>query len=173
MPALLLFLVATQLQSLLSLLHWAVALYDCVRYRQWGLLPEQFLTAAYLVDLTENVSKAQLLNLLFYKGNGVPYGTPDYTISSETGKNWTLGATTTLGDGLVGFLDVLDKNHCYKYIQHEGVWPHPMPGPVPHRKTALFVLCTLLLLSVLWILRWMWRAFCIYLAYQLYLWKNN
>lgn len=167
MPALALFLLATQLQSLLNSLHWAVVLYDCVRYRQWGLLPEQFLAAAYMVDLTENVSKAQLLNLLFVKRNGLHYGHKWETISSKTGKNWTLKRATLMGEGLVWTLDKLDPDHCYKHITPQP-WPYPKPAPVKAWKGWLFVVCTALLLTVLWSLRWLWRAGVVYVAWKLY-----
>ena len=108
---------------------------------------ELFLRAAYEVDVLANYLYAPMLNAYFIRRGGYHFGKYRETISSALGKNWTQGTLTTVGLGLVGLLNALDRSHCYRYI--EGEWPAlPEPPRVPRWKTQLFLLLTGVLMGL-------------------------
>lgn len=135
-----------------ALIHTIV---DAIRFRSWSKLIESTGTAAYQLDIFGNVAYAPLLNAYFIREGGYHFGVKDETVSSALGKNWTLGSLTWLGEGCVGMLNLLDRDHCYKYII--GSWHLPKPGRIAAWKTLVFsvilaVIVTLILKGFLFIL---------------------
>jgi len=89
----------------------------------WKYIDSSFYRAAIAEDVYANIAYATMLNDLFIKHGGWLYGYRDETISSVTGKNWTLNKLAFLGKGLAGTLNLIDfknwKNggHCWVSIQ--------------------------------------------------------
>lgn len=121
-----------------AIIHTAV---DLIRVRGfWGNLRDQLLSAAHTVDILANVIFAPFLNAYFLKKGGYAFGQPAETISSALGKNWVQGTLTHVGLGLVGLLNWIDKEHCWKYIQVPFPLPPQKPDEPAFYKVVMFLL---------------------------------
>jgi hypothetical protein len=125
----------------LALIHTII---DQIRYGSRSRLADSFHQGAYALDVYANVTYPSFLNAWFLKKGGYHFGAEDETISSALGKNWTLGRLSVIAQGCVGLLNLVDRDHCFKYIK--GNWNHPKPAPVAAWKTLLFT--TLLVIVV-------------------------
>jgi hypothetical protein len=84
---------------------------DGIRYGDfWKRINETFLDAAYAEDVYGNTTFRSLLNALFTQKGGYLYGHKKETVSSATGKGQVLEKQTILGEGLAGFLAMLQIN---------------------------------------------------------------
>lgn len=121
----------------------AMNLVDAVRYPRPGRFATSFLTGGRGLDVFANETYSSLWNGLFLDNGGYYFGKQGETLSSALGKNWTFGTLTWLGLGCVGFLGVLDRDHCYKSI--EGHWTLPRPeARIPWINTAVFGILALI-----------------------------
>lgn len=140
-----LFAFAVLLCSGLAVAALVSTIVDTIRYKdRRGRLADSFFEGAYALDVYGNTAYPSLLNALFLKKGCYHFGQREETCSSVLGKNWTQQTLTWLGLGCVGFLNLVDRDHCYKYIK--GKWDLPKPGRIPWHLTAIF---TLILLAVL------------------------
>lgn len=156
-PLFLLSVVLTLVLSLVGLVHTIVG---AIRYKSgFRYVDTVFLRSARAVDVFGNVAFATFLNDLFIKKGGYHYGNEGETISSATGKNWILGELTFLGLGLAGTLNMLDKDHCWKYIEGDDrqlFRKMGYPGKVKWYYTVSFCICALALLGLLtWFHVWL------------------
>jgi len=71
-----------------------------------------FLNSAVSIDIMLNSLFSNMLNDYFIKRGGYYFGMQGETVSSALGKNYLLGKLTTLGKGLVGVLNLIQKDHC-------------------------------------------------------------
>jgi hypothetical protein len=131
----------------LALAAFVMTIVDAIRYKEKpGRLADSLFQGAYALDVFGNTAYPSLLNALFLKKGCYHFGARDETISSVLGKNWTLGTLTWLGLGCAGLLNLVDADHCYKYIQ--GYWDLQKPaGRIPWQLTAVFALILLLVLA--------------------------
>ncbi|MGB5699195.1 NUDIX hydrolase [Muriicola sp.] len=81
-------------------------------------LGEYLLKIAVSIDQLGNVLMQHLLNLLWIRKGGYPFGNRDETISSALGRNKKLGMLTFFGKGIDGFLDLIDPNHSLNSIDY-------------------------------------------------------
>lgn len=81
-------------------------------------LGEYLLKIAISIDQLGNVMMQHLLNLLWIKKGGYPFGNRDETISSALGRNKKLGMLTPFGRGIDSFLDTIDPNHSLNSIDY-------------------------------------------------------
>ncbi|NNJ88917.1 MAG: NUDIX domain-containing protein [Eudoraea sp.] len=81
-------------------------------------LGEYLLKIAVSIDQLGNVLMQHLLNLLWIKKGGYPFGNRDETISSALGRNKKLGMLTLFGKGIDSFLDTIDPNHSLNSIDY-------------------------------------------------------
>jgi hypothetical protein len=79
---------------------------------------EYLLKIAISIDQLGNVLMQYLLNVLWTKKQGYPFGNRDETISSALGRNKQLGTLTFLGRGIDSFLDAIDPNHSLNSIDY-------------------------------------------------------
>jgi ADP-ribose pyrophosphatase YjhB (NUDIX family) len=79
---------------------------------------EYLLKIAISVDQLGNVIMQHLLNALWIKKGGYPFGNRDETISSALGRNKKLGTLTGFGKAIDGFLDLIDPNHSLNSIDY-------------------------------------------------------
>lgn len=91
--------------------------------RRWKFsfkrLDEQLLSIATSIDASGNVVCKDLFNLCLIKKKGYLFGNRKETISSALGKNQLYGTLTWCGILIAGLLDIIDKNHCFKSIDHK------------------------------------------------------
>ena len=133
---------------------------DGLRYGDfWKRINETFLDAAYAEDVYGNTTFRSLLNALFTQKGGYLYGHKKETVSSATGKGQVLEKQTILGEGLAGFLAMIDRSHSYKSMEKDGYafngWHISEPAKVAWWKTALFMLCfAATLISTIWLEWW-------------------
>jgi hypothetical protein len=127
---------------------------DGIRYKDfWKRVNRTSNAAAFAIDVYCNVAYSSLLNAFFIKKGGYHYGAQGETVTSATGKNWTKGSLTIIGEGLTGTLNLIDRDHCYKYIM--GYWPTvEKPAPVALWKSTLFMLAFLCLFNLSMWLAW-------------------
>lgn len=109
--------------------------------------------AAFAIDVLCNVAYASLLNGFFIKKGGYHYGEQGETVTSATGKNWTMGTLTLIGEGLAGALNWIDKDHCFKYIMGPWIFKNK-PPKVVWWKTALFLLVFVVLFCIYAYIAW-------------------
>lgn len=115
----------------------AMNVVDAIRFPRPGRLRDSFLAGGRGLDIFANETYASLWNGLFLRKGGYHFGVRGETLSSALGKNWTLDTLTWIGLGCVGFLGMLDRDHCYKSI--EGEWKQPRPAnPVCWANTGVF-----------------------------------
>ena len=76
------------------------------------------LKIAISIDQLGNVLMQHLLNVLWVKKDGYPFGNRDETISSALGRNRKLGKLTLFGRGIDQFLDLIDPNHSLNSIDY-------------------------------------------------------
>ena len=81
-------------------------------------LGEYLLKIAVSIDQLGNVLMQHLLNLLWIRKGGYPFGNRDETISSALGRNKKLGMLTVFGKGIDRFLDAIDPNHTLNSIDY-------------------------------------------------------
>lgn len=112
---------------------------DGIRYKDlWKRLNRTSKAAAFAIDVYCNVAYCSLLNAYFIRKGGYHYGEQGETVTSATGKNWTKGTLTLIGEGLAGSLNWIEKDHCWKYIM--GDWLYNIKPPkVAWWKTWLFM----------------------------------
>ena len=79
---------------------------------------EYLLKIAVSVDQLGNVLMQHLLNLLWIRKGGYPFGNRDETISSALGRNKRLGMLTGFGKAIDRFLDTIDPNHSLNSIDY-------------------------------------------------------
>lgn len=139
---LLLRLVANILQIAFFLPATAHEIVDGIRYKDfWKRINRTSKAAAFAIDVYCNVSYSSLLNAFFIRKGGYHYGEQGETVTSATGKNWTMGTLTLIGEGLAGALNWIDRDHCWKYIMGDWTytkWPFSKPNKVAWWKTVLF-----------------------------------
>lgn len=82
------------------------------------------LQLAISIDQLGNVLMQHLLNALWLKKDGYPFGNRDETISSALGRNRQLGTLTPFGLAVDGFLDFIDPGHSLNSIDY-----YIEPGP--------------------------------------------
>ncbi|MGA9651951.1 hypothetical protein, partial [Pedobacter sp.] len=147
-----LFITAVFLSSVLApvaLLHTVVG---AIRYGgKYRYVDSAFLRGAKALDVFGNVAYATFLNDLFIQKGGYHYGNECETISSATGKNWVTGKLTWLGLGLAGTLNLIDKDHCWKYIDGDKDLFHAIgyPGKVKWYYTFSFISISVILFGFL------------------------
>lgn len=73
---------------------------------------------AFSVDMLGNVICADLFNMTLIKRGGYQFGQPKETISSAMGKNLKKNKLTQAGLALNWFLNLFEKDHALKSIQH-------------------------------------------------------
>jgi hypothetical protein len=153
-----LFLIALVLCSVLAVVALLHTIIGAIRYGgRFRYVDAAFMRGAKALDVFGNVAFATLLNDLFIKKGAYHYGYDGETISSATGKNWVLGKLSFLGKGLAGTLNMLDNDHCWKYIEGDQDLYHQIgyPGKVKWFYTASFCIVALILLSLLiWLHIW-------------------
>lgn len=81
-------------------------------------LGEFCLKIAISIDQLGNVLMQHLLNFLWIKKGGYPFGNRDETISSALGRNRVLGKLTFFGKLIDNFLDLIDPNHSLNSIDY-------------------------------------------------------
>jgi 8-oxo-dGTP diphosphatase len=79
---------------------------------------EYLLKIAISIDQLGNVLMQHLLNALWIKKQGYPFGNRDETISSALGRNKQLGTLTFYGQAIDKFLDTIDPNHSLNSIDY-------------------------------------------------------
>ncbi len=156
-----LFFVALVLCSVLSLVALLHTIAGAIRYGgKFCYINAAFLRGAKALDVFGNVAFATLLNDLFLSTGGHHYGYEGETISSATGKNWVTNKLNFLGKGLAGTLNLIDHDHCWKYIEGDKdifqLLGHP--GKVKWYYTISFIAITVVLLVLLCKFYW-WILF--------------
>lgn len=73
---------------------------------------------AVSIDQLGNVLMQHLLNLLWIRKDGYPFGNRDETISSVLGRNKKFGTLTVFGKGIDRILDTIDPNHTLDSIDY-------------------------------------------------------
>lgn len=129
---------------------------DQFRYGDKARLAESYYRGAYGLDVYANSTYASFFNAYFLAKGGYHFGADGETVSSALGKNWTKGTLTIMGEGCTGLLNLVDRDHCWKYIL--GPWAHVKPAPVRWWKILLFTL-VLLLILVLSLAFTVWAGF--------------
>ncbi len=81
-------------------------------------LGEYLLQLAISIDQLGNVLMQHLLNLLWKKPGGYPFGNRDETISSALGRNKREGTLTAFGRAVDALLDRIDPNHTLNSIDY-------------------------------------------------------
>lgn len=81
-------------------------------------LGEYLLQLAVSIDQLGNVLMQHLLNLLWKKPGGYPFGNRDETISSALGRNKREGTLTAFGRAIDALLDRIDPNHSLNSIDY-------------------------------------------------------
>jgi hypothetical protein len=74
---------------------------------------------AMSIDQLANKVCKELFNDILITKDGYKFGHIDETISSATGRNVLKGTLSPIGKGLNWILNVLDKDHCVKHIEHD------------------------------------------------------
>lgn len=129
-------------------------LVDGIRYKDlWKRINRTSKAAAFAIDVYCNVSYSSLLNAFFIRKGGYHYGEQGETVTSATGKNWTMGTLTLIGEGLAGALNWIDKDHCWKYIMGPWIFKN-QPQKVAWWKTGLFLLVFAILFCVYAFIAW-------------------
>jgi hypothetical protein len=139
---LILFIVAVALAILLSLPGLVHTIAGAIRWKgKYRYVDNAFSKGAEAIDVFGNMAFASFLNDWFLRKGGYHYGQGRETISSATGKNWVVGKLTFWGLGLAGFLNLVDKDHCWKYIEgnRTGYDLIGKPDPVKWYCTASFM----------------------------------
>ncbi len=155
----LLWVVSKLLAFCLSLPSFVHTVIDGLRFGNfWVRVNDIFFDSAYAEDVYGNTAYRSMLNALFIKRGGYHYGHRKESISSATGKSQVKQSLTTLGEGLAGFLALLDPEHSYKSIEDTGydfdatrIQP---PLPVAWWKTTYFILLFLAVLAATLSLWW-------------------
>ncbi len=88
---------------------------------------EYLLKIAISVDQLGNVLMQHLLNDLWVKKGGYPFGNRDETISSALGRNKKLGMLTPFGRAIDRFLDLIDPDHSLNSIDY---YVEPSPNVI-------------------------------------------
>lgn len=110
-------------------------------------LADSFFEGAYGLDVFANTTYPSFFNAYFLKKGGYHFGGSEETVSSALGKNWTMDKLTWMGEGCAGMLNLIDTDHCFKYIK--GSWKHPKPErSVEWWKTLLFTLVLTAILAL-------------------------
>jgi 8-oxo-dGTP pyrophosphatase MutT (NUDIX family) len=81
-------------------------------------LGEYLLQVAISIDQLGNVLMQHLLNGLWIKNGGYPFGNRDETISSALGRNKRNGTLTAFGRAIDALLDRIDPNHSLNSIDY-------------------------------------------------------
>ncbi len=79
---------------------------------------EYFLQIAISIDQLGNVLMQHLLNLLWIRQGGYPFGNRDETISSALGRNKRDGTLSVFGRWIDALLDRIDPNHSLNSIDY-------------------------------------------------------
>ncbi|QRQ99732.1 hypothetical protein [Dyadobacter sandarakinus] len=156
-----LFIVALPLVVVLSIPALLHTIAGAIRWKgEFRYVDRAFFNGARAIDIFGNVAYGSMLNDLFIKRGGYHYGQGSETISSATGKNWVLGKLTFLGMGLAGTLNLIDKDHCWKYIEGDRAQYDLLGKPkrVPIVYTLAFIITSIYLLYMLVRLFW-WITF--------------
>lgn len=118
MLSIILYLTALVLAALMALPALIHTIIGSIRWKGGiSYIKDAFMAGAHAIDVYGNVAYATLLNDYFIRKDGYHFGRTGETISSAVGKNWVGGTLTWLGLGLCGLLNLLDKDHCWKYIE--------------------------------------------------------
>lgn len=119
----LLALVALFFSSILFPIGLLFTLFKNLYKRRWKFsfkrLDEQLLSIATSIDASGNVVCKDLFNLALITKKGYLFGNRKETISSVLGKNQLEGTLSWCGIFISGLLDIIDKNHCFKSIDHK------------------------------------------------------
>lgn len=114
----LLFLISLVLLVITGPLGFLYGLFHNLFKRGLSGVGEYLLKIAISVDQLGNVLMQHLLNLLWIRKGGYPFGNRDETISSALGRNKKLGMLTGFGKFIDGFLDLIDPNHSLNSIDY-------------------------------------------------------
>ncbi|GGD55860.1 NUDIX hydrolase [Muriicola marianensis] len=114
----LLFLISLILLVITGPLGFLYGLFHSLFKRGLTGVGEYLLKIAISVDQLGNVLMQHLLNLLWIRKGGYPFGNRDETISSALGRNKKLGMLTGFGKFIDGFLDMIDPNHSLNSIDY-------------------------------------------------------
>lgn len=115
---LLLFLVSMVLLLITGPLGFIYGLFYSLFKKGFRGAGEYLLKIAVSIDQLGNVLMQHLLNALWIKKQGYPFGNRDETISSALGRNRQLGTLTFFGRAIDGFLDSIDPNHSLNSIDY-------------------------------------------------------
>jgi 8-oxo-dGTP diphosphatase len=80
--------------------------------------PDYPFSIAFSIDMLGNVVAGDLFNIILIKKGGYKFGRKKETISSAIGKNILLNKLTLAGRGLNTFLNLFEKHHALKSIDH-------------------------------------------------------
>lgn len=114
----LLFLISIFLLVLTGPFGFMYGLFHALFSRGLKGLGEYLLKIAISVDQLGNVLMQYLLNVVWIKKGGYPFGNRDETISSALGRNKRLGMLTAFGWVVDAFLDLIDPNHSLNSIDY-------------------------------------------------------
>ena len=115
---LLLFLISVLLLLITGPLGFIYGLLHGIFTRGLRGIGEYLLKIAISIDQLGNVIMQHLLNLLWVKKGGYPFGNRDETISSALGKNKAQGTLTAFGKLIDNILDLIDPNHSLNSIDY-------------------------------------------------------
>lgn len=114
----LLFFISLFLLLLTGPIGFVYGLFHALLHRGLKGLGEYLLKIAISIDQLGNVLMQYLLNVIWIKKGGYPFGNRDETISSALGRNKQLGMLTGFGQVIDAFLDLIDPNHSLNSIDY-------------------------------------------------------
>lgn len=88
---------------------------------QFKTLKKYFFNIAISLDQLGNTICAGLLCLTLTKGECIPFGNPDSTVSSILGKNKAKKTLTLFGSLICKILNTIEKDHVEKGIENDEV----------------------------------------------------
>ena len=114
----LLFLISIVLLVITGPLGFIYGLFHSLFTRGLSGVGEYLLQIAISIDQLGNVLMQHLLNLLWIRPGGYPFGNRDETISSALGRNKRDGTLTLFGRWIDALLDRIDANHSLNSIDY-------------------------------------------------------
>lgn len=114
----LLFVISLVLLALTGPLGFVYGLLHSLLSRGLRGVGEYLLQLAISIDQLGNVLMQHLLNGLWIKTGGYPFGNRDETISSALGRNKREGTLTAFGSAMDALLDRIDPNHTLNSIDY-------------------------------------------------------
>ncbi|MDC6352383.1 NUDIX hydrolase [Zeaxanthinibacter sp. PT1] len=124
---LLLFSISVILMVITGPFGFLFGIFHSLFYKGIKGLGEYLLQVAISIDQLGNVLMQHLLNVLWIRRGGYPFGNRDETISSALGRNKELSRLTVFGRAIDRLLDLIDPNHSLNSIDY---YIEPSPGTV-------------------------------------------